>query len=153
MKSAICNTFTEINFVTGDLQRVYLDFKQWTIVLKFPESSFPKTYFNDCFCPYRMKLPSFCSLLTNSAFTHFFFFFALKKFSYNVLNVAHIFFFSFIICNPVCDDCYLIFNRNGPSKESHLLFTKCLSYFFFENGFYFSGKFLDFVQVIHLHYS
>ena len=57
-------------------------------VTPFPEYLFPGTYFNDCFRPYRMKLPSFCSLLTNSAFTHFFF--ALKKFSCNVLNITHI---------------------------------------------------------------
>ena len=44
--------------------------------------------FNDCFCPNRMKLPSFSSLLANFAFTHFF---SFKKFSYNGLNITHIF--------------------------------------------------------------
>ena len=70
VKIAIRNTFTKINFTTGVLQRVCLDFKQCTIVLKFPEDLFRRTYFNDCFCPYGMKLfPSllfsffFCSLL------------------------------------------------------------------------------------------
>ena len=51
VKTAICNTFVKINFVIGVLQRVCLDFKECTIVLKFPENLFPKrlfmNYFND----------------------------------------------------------------------------------------------------------
>ena len=31
-----------------------------------------------------------------------------------------------ILHNPVYDDCYIIFNRSGSSKEKHLLFTKLL---------------------------
>ena len=58
VKTRICNTFTKINFATGVLQRGPLDFKKHTIILKFPEHLFPGTYFNDCFCAYRMKLPS-----------------------------------------------------------------------------------------------
>ena len=60
---------------------------------------------NDSFCPYRMKLPSLCSLPTNSAFTHCF---SLKKFSYNVFTMFFFFVF-FIIDNPVYNDCFLIF--------------------------------------------
>ena len=51
VKTAICNIFVKINFVIGVLQRVCLDFKESTIVLKFPENLFPKrlfmNYFND----------------------------------------------------------------------------------------------------------
>ena len=50
-ETAICNIFVKINFVIGVLQRVCLDFKESTIVLKFPENLFPKrlfmNYFND----------------------------------------------------------------------------------------------------------
>ena len=77
-----------------------------------------------------MKLPSFCSLLTNSAFTHFFFFFAF-------VSMLGIFFVFFITDNPVYDDCYIIFNRGGYSKEKHLLFTKCCSYFVLKTVFTF----------------
>ena len=60
VKTAICNTFTKINFVTVVLQAVHLDFKQRTIVLKFLEHLFSELpFFSDCFCPYEMKrLPS-----------------------------------------------------------------------------------------------
>ena len=51
VKTAICNTFVKINFVIGVLQRVCPDFKESTIVLKFPENLFPErlfmNYFND----------------------------------------------------------------------------------------------------------
>ena len=87
MKTAICNTFTN-QFITVVLQRCSPRFLVTDVCFNFPECLFPGTYFNGCFCPYRMKLPSFCSLLTNSAFTHFFF---ALKFSYNILNITHIF--------------------------------------------------------------
>ena len=50
VKTAICNTFPKINFLTGVLQRVCPDFKQRIIALKFSEHLFPGTCFNDCFC-------------------------------------------------------------------------------------------------------
>ena len=62
--------------------------------------------FNDCFCPYRMKLPPFCSLRTNSAFTHFFFH---EKILVIMFSILRIFFIFFVIDNPVYDDCFLIF--------------------------------------------
>ena len=71
VKTAICNIFTRVNSVTGVLQRVRLNFKRSTIVLKLPG-----TCFNCCFCPYRMKLTSsplfFRSLPINPAYTHIF---------------------------------------------------------------------------------
>ena len=41
VKTAICNTFTKIDFVTGVLQRVRLDFKQRNIVLNTLNTLFP----------------------------------------------------------------------------------------------------------------
>ena len=61
--------------------------------------------FNGCFCLNRMKLPSFSSLLANSAFTHFF---HLKSLVIMV-SILRIFFVFFIIDNPVYDDCFLMF--------------------------------------------
>ena len=54
-----------------------------------------------------------------------------------MLSILRIFFVFFIIGNPVYDDCYIIFNRSESSKEKHLLFTKCFSYFVLKTIFTF----------------
>ena len=130
-KFAICNTLNKNKFVTGVVQRVRLDFKQRTIVLKFLEHLFHRTYSNECVCPYRMKLLSlllsFRSLPTISPFTHFF---GLENCKYNVLNVNVFFLYFFVICNPVYSDYYLILNKSGSFTKKNLFFTKCFSYLF-----------------------
>ena len=54
-----------------------------------------------------------------------------------MFSILRIFFLFSIIYNPVYDDFYLIFNRSGSSKEKHLRFTKCVSYFVLETAFTF----------------
>ena len=46
-----------------------------------------------------------------------------------MFSILRIFFVFSIICNPVYDDCYLIFNINVFCTEKHLFFTKYFSYF------------------------
>ena len=54
-----------------------------------------------------------------------------------MFSILRIFFVFFITENPVYKDCYKIFNRSGSSKEKHLLFTKCFSYFVLKTVFTF----------------
>ena len=86
--------------------------------------------FNDCFCPYRMKLPSFCSLLTNSAFTRFF---SLKKFSYNVLNITHIF--------------YIFYYRQSSLRLLFLNIFYIIVIYYFYLCMSISDKYLGFLHV------
>ena len=120
VKTAICNTFTKIN----------LDFKQGAIALKFPEQLFPGTYFNDCFCPYRIKFVVYQLILHLCNFLP-------QKTLVIMFSILHIFFVFFIIYNPVYNDCYSFFNKSASFKEKLLPFTKCFSYFVLKTAFTF----------------